>query len=56
MPHELFLTKRQTTKTRNAFAKNMSTDVKLSKGQISTLIQSGGSFGSWQSNLGGKKH
>ena len=27
--HELFLTKRQKTKTRNAFANNMSTDIKL---------------------------
>ena len=52
MPHELFLTKRQTTKTRNAFAKNLSTDVKISKAQISKLIQSGGTFSSWQANLG----
>ena len=27
--HELFLTTRQTTKIRNAFAKNMSRDIKL---------------------------
>ena len=32
-PHELFLTTRQTTKIRNAFAKNMLTDIKLSKTQ-----------------------
>ena len=32
----------------------MSTDVKLSKAQISQIIQSGGSFGSWVSNLGKK--
>ena len=32
-PHELFLTTRQTTKIRNAFAKNMLTDIKLSKAQ-----------------------
>ena len=52
--HELFVTTRQTTKTRNAFANNMSTDIKLSKAQISKTIQSGGSFGSWLGNLGKK--
>ena len=31
LPHELFLTTRQKTKIRNAFANNMSTDIKLSK-------------------------
>ena len=46
LPHELFLTTRQTTKIRNVFANNMSTDIKLSKGQISKIIQSGGSCGS----------
>ena len=53
MPHELFLT-RQTTKIRNAFANNMSTDTKLSKAQISKIIESGGSFGSRLGNLGKK--
>ena len=53
---ELFLATRQTTKRRNAFANNMSTDIKLSKAQISKIIQSGGPFGSWLSNLGKKKH
>ena len=43
LPHELFLTTSQTTKIRNAFADNMSTDIKLSKGQISTIIKSDGS-------------
>ena len=38
LPHELFLTIRQTTKIRNAFSNNMSTDTKLSKGQISKII------------------
>ena len=52
LPHELFLTTRQTTKIRNVFANNMSTDVELSEAQISKIIQSGGSFGSWLSNLG----
>ena len=54
MPHELFLITRQTTKIRIAFANNMSTDIKLSKAQISKIIQSGRSFGSWLANLGRK--
>ena len=54
LPHELFLTTRQTTKIRNAFANNMRTDIKLSKAQISKISQSGGSFGSWLGNLGKK--
>ena len=29
----------------------MSTDIKLSKCQISKIIQSGGSFGTWLANL-----
>ena len=52
MPHELFRTARQTTKIRNAFANNMSTDIKLGKAQISKIIQSSGSFSSWLANLG----
>ena len=36
--HELLLTTRQKTKLRNAFNKNMSTDLKLSKAQISKII------------------
>ena len=47
LPHELFLTTRQTNKIINSFANNMSTDIKLSKTQISKIIQLGGSFGSW---------
>ena len=35
MPHELFLATRQANKIGNAFADNMSTDIKLSKDQIS---------------------
>ena len=46
LPHELFLTTRQITKIRNAFANNMSSDIKLSKAQIPKIIQSGGSIGS----------
>ena len=45
LPHELLLTTRQTTKVRNAIENNMSTDVKLSKAQISKIIQSGGFLG-----------
>ena len=54
MPYKLFLTTRQTTKIRNTFASNMSVDIKLSQAQISKIIQSGGSFGSWLANLGKK--
>ena len=42
LPHELLLTARQKTKVKNAFNNNMSTDLKLSKAQISKVIQSGG--------------
>ena len=49
MPHELLLTTRETTKIKNA--NNMSTDIKLGRAQISTIIQSGGSFGSWLANI-----
>ena len=44
LPHELLLTTRQ-TKLRNAIENNMSTDIKLSKSQISKIIQSGGFLG-----------
>ena len=46
LPHELVLPTRQTTKIKNAFANNMSTDTKLIKAQMSQIIQSGESFGS----------
>ena len=45
LPHELLLTTRQTTKLRKAIENNMSTDIKLSKAQISKIIQSGGFLG-----------
>ena len=45
MPHELLLTTRQNTKLRNAVNNNMATDIKLSKAQISKIIQSGGFLG-----------
>ena len=38
LPHELFLTTRQTTKLRNAIENNNSTDIKLDKAQISKII------------------
>ena len=38
LPHELFLTTRQTTKIRNTFANNMWTDIKLSTAKISKII------------------
>ena len=53
LPHELLLTTRQKTKLRNAFNNNMSTDLKLSKAQISKLIQSGEFLGSLLSKLAG---
>ena len=54
LPLELFLTTRKTSKIRNVFPKIMSTDIKLSKTQISKMIQSGGSIFSWLGNLGKK--
>ena len=44
-PHELLLTNRQVENIRKAFAKNTSTDIKLSKTQLSKMIQSGGFLG-----------
>ena len=43
--NELFLTTRQATKLRNVIENNMSTDIKLSKAQISKIIVSGGFLG-----------
>ena len=53
LPHELLWTTRQKTKVRNAFNNNMQTDLKLSKAQISKLIQSAGFLGSLLSKLAG---
>ena len=44
-PHELLLTNRQFSNLRKAFAKNASTDIKLSKTQLSKFVQSGGFLG-----------
>ena len=40
-PHELSLTNRQVPNLRKGFAKNTSTDIMLSKTQLSKMIQSG---------------
>ena len=48
---ELLWTTRQKAKLRNAFGNNMSTDIKLSKTQISKIIQSGGFLRSLLSKL-----
>ena len=53
LPHKLLLTETQKTKLRNAFNNNMSTDLKLSRAQISKIIQSGGFLGSLLSKLAG---
>ena len=51
--YELLLTTRQKTKLRNAIENNMSTDIKLSKAQISKVIQSGAFLGSLLSQIDG---
>ena len=53
LPHEILLTTRQKTKVRYAFNNNMSTDLKLSKTQISIMIQSGGFLRSLLSRIAG---
>ena len=58
LPHDLFLI-RQKAKIRNAFSNNMSTDIKLSKAQLSKIIQSAGfvgkTLGNMMGNIGKKK-
>ena len=44
-PHELLLTNRQVANLRKAIANNLSTDIKLSKTQISKMMQSEGFLG-----------
>ena len=44
-PHKLFITNRQVANLRTAFANHTSTDIKLSKTQLSKMIQSGGFLG-----------
>ena len=49
----MLLTTKQKTKLRNAFDNSMSTDLKLSRAQMSKIIQSGGFLGSLLSKLAG---
>ena len=44
-PHKLLLTNRQVSNLRKAFENHLSADVKLSKTQLSKIIQSGGFLG-----------
>ena len=44
-PHDLLLTNRQVANILKAFTNYLSTDIKLSKTQISKMIQSGGFLG-----------
>ena len=52
-PHELLLTNRKVVNIRKAFAKNTSTVIKLSKIQLSKMIQSGGFLRNLLSKLAG---
>ena len=52
-PHELLLTNRQVANIRKAFAKDTSTEIKLSKTQLSQMIQSGGFLGDLLGKLAG---
>ena len=52
-PHELLLTNRQVANIRKAFANHSSVDIKLSKTQLSKMIQSGGFLGNLLSKLAG---
>ena len=44
-PHKLLLTNRQVENLRKAFANKSSTDINLSKTQLSKMVQSGGFLG-----------
>ena len=44
-PHKLLLTNRQISNHRKAFANHLSADIKLSKTQLSKMIQSEGCLG-----------
>ena len=45
LPHKLLLTNRQVSNLCKAFANHLSADIKLSKTQLSKMIQSGGFLG-----------
>ena len=51
LPHELLLTLRQRAKLRNSLNNNMSVDIKLTRAQVSKIIQSGRFLGSLISKL-----
>ena len=51
MHYKLFLTAREKAKLRNALANNMWTDIKLSKSELSKIIQSGGFLGRFLGKL-----
>ena len=44
-PHKLLLTNRQVANLHKAFANHLSTDIKLSKTQLSKMVKSGRCFG-----------
>ena len=44
-PHTLLLTNRQVANLRKSFANNLSANIKLSKTQLSKVVQSGGFLG-----------
>ena len=44
-PHKLLLTNRQVANLRKSFPNNLSTDIKLSKTQLSKMMQSRGFLG-----------
>ena len=52
-PHELLLTNRQVANIREAFAKNTPIDIKLSKTQLSKMMQSGRFLGNLLGKLAG---
>ena len=52
-PHELLLTNGQVANIRKAFASHSLTDIKLSKNQLSKMIQSGGFLGNLLGKLAG---
>ena len=52
-PHEFLLTNRQVANIRKAFANHSSIDIKLSKTQLSKMIQSGGFLGNLLGKLAG---
>ena len=51
LPHELLIRTRQKAKLKNALENNMSTDIKLSKAQITKIFQFGWFLGSLLGNV-----